>query len=67
MAAVIAGLYEAGSVSWVQLRLVRWVYLMSPIISARSPYFSAVAVLQLHAKVMFSTLLAISDASFLSD
>ena len=67
VAAVMAGSYEVGSVSWVQLRLVRWVYSMSPMISARNSYSSPVAVSRLHVKVMFSTLLARSeDASFLS-
>jgi len=64
VAAVMAGSYEAGSVSWVQLRLVRWAYSMSPMISARSPYSSPVAVSRLYVKVMFSTSLARSDAFF---
>ncbi len=42
-----AGSYDAGSVSWVQLRLVRWVNLMLPMISARSPYSSPVTVSRL--------------------
>jgi hypothetical protein len=45
-------------------KLVIWVYSASPMISARSPYSSPVAVSQLHVKVMFLTLLARSDASF---
>ncbi len=66
MAAVIAGSYVAGLISWAQVRLVRWVYLTSPTISVRSPYSSPVAGSQLHAKVMLSSLLLRSDASFLS-
>jgi hypothetical protein len=66
VAAVTAGSNVAGSTSWAYWIPISRVYSGSPMILARSPYSLPVLVSRAQSKVMLLTLLARSDASFLS-